>query len=265
MAKLFNRQHQAQVKAPIRSIAALKTYIKEPKCLRCGYDLRGQFMSGLASCSECGQACDAEAIAAQVSSQRAGHLPVLTEVRAGVMVALLVPIACLLLGGVVNALLFNIGIRQVGDLAWAVYFWLSCLVWVGLLIYTAVISYRVFQSLYGPLLWCLSLIYSFVFFSTFITAATWVFALFTLVVLIFTEQNYNRDMMTLFKSPWLHVGAAAAVLIFVLNHVLSNRWIVKPCRERCRLLALELVRSSIKEINSSDSAPAGEGGDAPER
>jgi predicted RNA-binding Zn-ribbon protein involved in translation (DUF1610 family) len=152
-----------QVKLKVHTIRQLKKYAKEPRCLRCGYDLRGQLMANRGACPECGQACRCEDLADQIAGQSENVAPVLPVVlrRAG-YVLYGIPFSlmfCMMIFGVNFTLsVTSIQITPSPNDDWHIQLMLgvSGLIWLTGLIWHLVTIYKIFGLNRGCRLWLLS-------------------------------------------------------------------------------------------------------------
>lgn len=238
-----------QVKLHFRTMRALHNYCAEPKCLRCGYDLRGQFMAGIEQCSECGQACRKEDLADQISEVNWDRLPILTRVLASAYLLWGLPLPLLAAAGVVISMLFMIGIDA------DVFFYLT-LIPLGLLwpvgIIVPIVMTRAFFKTGRVLVLCLfghisALLYVIMFSGVcywFSMTADYVFKRLHIAA-GFGATEYG------FTTIWPHLVLAAVVLIALANYRLSSRYLVSPCRRRCRILVLAYLNASDANLQRS--------------
>ncbi len=237
---MFGRSgNDGKLKIKIRTVKALKKYCNEPKCLRCGYDVRGQYMAGLVHCSECGQGCSHEDLAEKIANQRASRMPVVTEVRSGVMLALAYPLFALIATGLFVQLLHLVGLHP-GGMTGAIILVLHGLVYLALLLYSGYKAYRVAGSWRGVLYWCLSFLYAFLFLLGIQPIAGWVILLIVTVVANFLEDS--RELFEIYTQWWLYASLPAGALVLFVNEYWHRRILVKPCRRRCRELVVKWLK-----------------------
>ncbi len=231
-----------RIKIKVRTIRALKKYAKEPKCLCCGYNLRGQFMAGICECSECGQACRFEDLSDQIAGQKVGFLPVLQEVRSGVLALLGLPIPLLIIGNVIAQIASLAG----ADQRWVivVIVWTMLSIWLLVTALTMAAAYKAFISFYGIWLWILTLIYSVVFVIGPMPWIVWVGMVMAQIVFHFDGSEGRSPVYPYLVSPWSYLVILGATALIVFNQWWSKRLIVIPCRRRCRELAIEYLNNA---------------------
>lgn len=251
---------QLKFKNKIRSYAALLNYLDSPACLKCGYDIRAQLWSDIDSCPECGQSCRAHDIACQISGQRWDHLPVLVDVAPGVPGAWRSSVVQFVLGVFAAAVCM-----MVADISLLWLLIASCLIlfWCAA---PAITAAKIFGGSRGLYIWALSIVYAVVAIIAGTVAIAWfIWGTAILFDLLVFDSGIDNPLLTGNGFVWPHVFAFGAVVVLIANYAWAKRWIVKPCRDTCYQLTLDRLTAFAEQGEPVDSAPAGEGGDAPER
>ncbi len=250
MPLLSGNPDKPRIKLRIRNYKALKKYAEHPKCLNCGYDLRGQYMAGLSHCSECGQSCTYEDLADLIAGQRAGFIPVITEMRGGVKIALCYPL--IVFGQLMCISPVQWYLESNLVIVVTIMLVINALIYLAWLGFTLFRAYQVFGNWRGILHWMLSFIYASVFLVGLIPLMITAGFLIVYVVSFFDRHGSREEMNAVFTWGWPYLMIVGAVLLIVINEWWSTKWVVKPCRKRCRELVLELL-SPLPEVKQDTS------------
>jgi hypothetical protein len=243
------KDDKSQVKLKVRSLRQLKKWAKEPKCLRCGYDLRGQHMANSDTCSECGQACRYEDLVDQIAGQSWDRLPVMAEVMSGAYMLWGLPFLLAPIGFMVLWIFDVFGLFA----NWLSLLLLSlmCLVWLIGVIGSLGITCRAFRALRGFLFWMLGHVCAIIFVSAVVSIGLWVIRIVVVIIYSLIEWFGVPVDQEISAAGWLHVLFVLAVTMLFVNRWWSSRFIITPCRIRCRELTLQYLGESDSDLEST--------------
>ena len=239
----------------LTSLRGVKKFCDNPRCLDCDYELRGHFKAGLTQCPECGQTCDATYLADRVSRQLPGYLPVLTEVRSGMLclwgLSITVGLLFMIMAGMITLVMdpdVVLGVTVGVGVA------LAC---IAVLAWSAWTAYRAYESPRGVWLWGLSLIHGLASTSLVLAIAGWLILWAIAGVTYLDRGDVDGDLAELLLTVWFNAAIAGAVVLFVLNGLWYRRVVIAPCRARCRELMLvwfEIYQAGLTEPGPSSSS-----------
>lgn len=235
------------VKRNLRTVDKLRKYCEAPVCLRCGYDLRGFDSTEGGDCPECGQDCRRASIVEQVAGVRWSQLCVLNEAMSGVILLFAAP----LIVGMGTALCLVALTLVMGSSTWEsnpmlllgiVGFWtvVAVLAWLA----STLAAWRAFGGWRGVGCWLLCHVAALCYGTGCVMPALLLASLVSVglhwLVDVMDAASWGGEQTMadeIVANPWSYAWVLVSMAALWAVWKASSRFIVDPCRRRCRELA----------------------------